>query len=1177
MSLNNTTVVLTAEDKISSVLDKITKNTDKLDKQTKNLQSSIIASTAKIGALVIAAKQLYSVFSESIEFNIKTEQSKKAIAGLISSVYQIQDASGNLATGMDKYNKSLIIAESLQAKLLKKSIETASSYESLRDSFQAGLAVGADNGFSADQILDITSIVDGARKMYGLDQNQLSSELRAILSGQITNNSTIGSSLGLRGDELYKEALVAGKGYDYLIEKMKFLKVASEQSSEDVGGLLDTLGEMSKKLAADSLSDFLKPFSKLKEILKELTDENGRWGASFQPILTITNKIAENFGQAIVNMIEGIVGLGKHFGDLLNSDTFTGQTLNLLINNFTDTFNLIKREFNNFVTFLKEVGIFDGIVAGIGLLLNALVTSVKFTFSIVAELLKNIGDSFTIIVTKIEKSFQELKLNLINLVNFMSKILPEKYELDIDTTKIEEKIKKLDKKIEDTNLYKKSQKNNNFLTIAFGDSLDAISNDDYNKKVSDSTNSRLEKEKEAERKNVEEIKNYNLKIQKEIDEKTIEFSGKAAEKVVGIWSNRLNYLKELVNFQLQAGQISEEQALNINKSLISSGVSNELNKTSENFKKQMEELQKQKDKFTKSVNFESLDETSKQKYNNYLKQLNDEKLKYETAFKNEKKTIVEKGNLELLKLDYNYNKKQQEQKRDLINVSLKQEKELINQNEKELELNLKQKIISEKEYYLQKQDLIKKQYEVERKEIENSLKNETDIVKKQQLQNNLLNLQRNQQLKLKEVEVERLDNLSQMNSRIVNSSLALQKLYNEYNSQNLDFEKNLGTVDLEDYYNKKINLSKEAYEIEIELIKKQADETTTLEELNAKLAEVELKYSLDSKKLIEEKREALINYKNELLSIKAELEKNQTGLNNLSLSDEMFNNDLANKLKNYDEKDRDLVKKHLETEHILNKIKDVEENINNLQKIKENNILNINKLYAEQKINYEERLNLIDEQNKKYDEQYAKFEEFLTKTKDMNIGDSVNLQINEILNKKDAFFQFAEEGKTLYENLGKSLEDGFTDILTGAKSVEDSFKSMISNITQMIMQFIAQQLVKKMLSGLGEVTGISGSGGAFMQMMSAFGGAVAGKASGGLVRAGHPLIVGETGKELFVPQTNGQIINSSNTKNITSTNNNQTVINNYTVRGRKGDRFEDSRLNEAIKMGNLLDKSKKNT
>ena len=89
------------------------------------------------------------------------------------------------------------------------------------------------------------------------------------------------------------------------------------------------------------------------------------------------------------------------------------------------------------------------------------------------------------------------------------------------------------------------------------------------------------------------------------------------------------------------------------------------------------------------------------------------------------------------------------------------------------------------------------------------------------------------------------------------------------------------------------------------------------------------------------------------------------------------------------------------------------------------------------------------------------------------------------------------------------FEDFFVDIVEGNKSIEDSFKGMLSSIASMITRSIAEQWVEQLFGAKG--TSQSGSAGGWMQAIAGL--FAGGRSGGGGVSSGHLYRVNERGVE----------------------------------------------------------------
>jgi hypothetical protein len=105
-----------------------------------------------------------------------------------------------------------------------------------------------------------------------------------------------------------------------------------------------------------------------------------------------------------------------------------------------------------------------------------------------------------------------------------------------------------------------------------------------------------------------------------------------------------------------------------------------------------------------------------------------------------------------------------------------------------------------------------------------------------------------------------------------------------------------------------------------------------------------------------------------------------------------------------------------------------------------------------------------------------------------------------------------EEAKRASEELSRMATDALGDMIVDGKSAQD------------VMADLAKQLARAALQaallGSGPLAGLFGTSGSGL-LTSLF---TPGKAAGGMVGAGSPVMVGEQGRELFVPTTPGRIV-----------------------------------------------------
>jgi methyl-accepting chemotaxis protein len=104
------------------------------------------------------------------------------------------------------------------------------------------------------------------------------------------------------------------------------------------------------------------------------------------------------------------------------------------------------------------------------------------------------------------------------------------------------------------------------------------------------------------------------------------------------------------------------------------------------------------------------------------------------------------------------------------------------------------------------------------------------------------------------------------------------------------------------------------------------------------------------------------------------------------------------------------------------------------------------------------------------------------------------------------------------------LEDGLLGVMQGTMSAKDAFKSMAQSIISDLMRMAIQQQITGRIAGF--LGGLGGGGGGGYSTVGAGANTYIprGLASGGSVTKNTPYMVGERGRELFVPNQSGRIV-----------------------------------------------------
>ena len=107
-------------------------------------------------------------------------------------------------------------------------------------------------------------------------------------------------------------------------------------------------------------------------------------------------------------------------------------------------------------------------------------------------------------------------------------------------------------------------------------------------------------------------------------------------------------------------------------------------------------------------------------------------------------------------------------------------------------------------------------------------------------------------------------------------------------------------------------------------------------------------------------------------------------------------------------------------------------------------------------------------------------------------------------------------------NASNAFTTDFVNSLMAGENAMDSFNNFAKSIvSQIISTFLQMAVVNEILNSVFNLNGTSSA-------LPTFSNA---KAGGGSVQGGKPVMVGERGAEIFVPNTGGSIMNNMNSKN----------------------------------------------
>jgi DNA-binding Xre family transcriptional regulator len=132
------------------------------------------------------------------------------------------------------------------------------------------------------------------------------------------------------------------------------------------------------------------------------------------------------------------------------------------------------------------------------------------------------------------------------------------------------------------------------------------------------------------------------------------------------------------------------------------------------------------------------------------------------------------------------------------------------------------------------------------------------------------------------------------------------------------------------------------------------------------------------------------------------------------------------------------------------------------------------------------------------------------------------------------------EFESISSTIQSSMENSFMGIVDGTMSAKDAFRSMAADIIKELYRvLVVQRLVGSFATA---TTGGSGLLGAIGNALK-----ITGSASGGALMAGQPSVVGEHGRELFVPSSAGRVLSVPQAKAAVNGGGGVTVVQNINV------------------------------
>jgi hypothetical protein len=226
-----------------------------------------------------------SAVAPGVEYTNLMDSSRIGLAGILLSMTQLNGRQLEL-------NEALSISDQTFKNLQERSLRFNLSVTDTATAFQAIVAPGLAAEMSMEQIVALS--VQGTKAVKSMMAGssnvslQISQELRAMISGDIDQNSQVAKALGITSAQIAEAKDSAGGLFAYLTEKMKGFTIVAGEIPKTLAGKIDMIKTASSMISAQG-------FEPLLNTVKGVFDE-------IVSYLIITTTKTDEFGNTIKNV-----------------------------------------------------------------------------------------------------------------------------------------------------------------------------------------------------------------------------------------------------------------------------------------------------------------------------------------------------------------------------------------------------------------------------------------------------------------------------------------------------------------------------------------------------------------------------------------------------------------------------------------------------------------------------------------------------------------------------------------------------------------------------------------------------------------------------------------------------------------------------------------------------------
>lgn len=352
-----------------------------------------------LGEAVIAAAVAFAGFqafrlliSEGLKFNQVIETANLGIASLITAQTEMTASDGRVVVGAEKLQVARVLATDQVQKLRIASLQTVATTEQLVVAFQQATGVGLRFGLSLDQIRVLTVQLSQAAGALGVPLNQMSEEIRSLLTGTITpRNTRIATALGITNQQI-RAAQKAGDLFQFVTKRLEAFSVAGEETAKTFSGVMSNIKEALQNFSGD----ITKPlFDSIRvggqAALEDVFDlKNARISSKFAGILDVGKEVFAGLGDLLSGALNAGVKGAEQFSAWLKDNALQMDQIFRSTQMVAAELGGIVAELASLLPGLVDAGvklnIFRNILLGAGLIFADIHTVVQVLITVFASL-----------------------------------------------------------------------------------------------------------------------------------------------------------------------------------------------------------------------------------------------------------------------------------------------------------------------------------------------------------------------------------------------------------------------------------------------------------------------------------------------------------------------------------------------------------------------------------------------------------------------------------------------------------------------------------------------------------------------------------------------------------------------------------------------------------------------